>query len=132
MWGRSPSRMWALVSQMRTWGPRGFITVDKPTCGVPARRTDRETAAEVETGVQTCALPIYVGSVALSHVGTGFPDEDLGPARVHHRRQADLRGPGSSHRSGDRRRGRDWSSDVCSSDLCGVGRPLACGHWFPR
>src|ERR1035441_6261116 len=26
-----------------------------------------------------------------------FPDEDLGPARVHHRRQADLRGPGSSH-----------------------------------
>src|ERR1039458_8161204 len=79
---------------------------------------DRKRAADGVTGVQTCALPIYARNLAqpdhlllwqVGHVHLAVERQHVVLAQAE-----ELDVP----RSEESRRRSDWSSDVCSSDLC--------------
>src|ERR1035441_4160072 len=80
-------------------------------------RADRKSGVEGVTGVQTCALPIYLLTVINGYADLlldGVAERDPFADSLREIRKA---GERAASRSEERRGGSDWSSDVCSSDL---------------
>src|ERR1039458_3132304 len=91
--------------------------------GVPARcharreTRDRKSGVGGESGVQTCALPICIFHFfADGNTGRNFTQKKCPAVRSDWCACAMSCAPRNA-RSEERRGGREWSSDVCSSDL---------------
>src|SRR6059058_6240667 len=105
-----------------TLSERGNIT--EPHVRAEERRVAEEcvTTCRYVTGVQTCAPPIYVPQ-QVGHLARHLRSRQRGSrdpvrTRQHHRSSRESGRASCRGRVCNDVSIRDWSSDVCSSDLC--------------